>query len=118
MGPPGGSQVLPLDRVLPQIRSRRPGRFYDAEGPFPDGNGGYHYRIKWLTPSGRVVWFDADARSGRILGVARGDWRESGPGAFGPGGAPFERFGGPLGPMPRGPEFGNFWRGSGHRRHN
>ena len=119
--PPGSdSQVLPLDHVLPKIRSRRPGRFYDAEGPFPDGNGGYDYRIKWLTPSGRVIWFDADAHSGRILGAPSGDWRDNPPGAFGPGGyesgpVPMQRFGGPFGPLPRGPEFGNRWRGEGHR---
>ena len=74
-----GGQVMPLDRVLPNVRAGRPGRFYDAEGPFPDGYGGYHYRIKWLTPQGRVIWLDADARSGRVLGQARGDWREQGP---------------------------------------
>ncbi len=78
MAAPDGS-VRPLDRILPGIRSGRPGRFYDAEGPFPDAQGGYHYRIKWLTPQGRVIWLDADARSGRVLGVARGDWREMGP---------------------------------------
>jgi hypothetical protein len=81
-----GQQVMPLDRILPNVRSGRPGRFYDAEGPFPDGYGGYHYRIKWLTPDGRVIWLDTDARSGRVLGQARGDWREQGPPpAYGPG---------------------------------
>jgi hypothetical protein len=74
-----GGQVMPLDRILPNVRAGRPGRFYDAEGPFPDADGGYHYRIKWLTPQGRVIWLDADARSGRVLGQARGDWRAQGP---------------------------------------
>jgi hypothetical protein len=64
----GYSDVQPLDRILPAIRNGRPGRFYDADGPFADGNGGLHYRIKWLTPDGRVVWLDADARTGRVLG--------------------------------------------------
>jgi hypothetical protein len=101
-----GGQVMPLDRVLPNVRAGRPGRFYDAEGPFPDGYGGYHYRIKWLTPEGRVVWLDADARSGRVLGQARGDWREQGPPpAFGPGYGP--RMGPPgyMGPPPQGGGF-------------
>ena len=105
-----GSQVQPLDRILPNVRNGRPGRFYDAEGPFPDATGGYHYRIKWLTPEGRVIWLDADARSGRVLGVARGDWREQGPPAFGNPEGPRDRFGAPPGenygapppPPPRG----------------
>ena len=53
----------PLDRILPEIRREHPGRFYDAEGPFMGGDGQMHYRVKWMTPDGRVVWFDADART-------------------------------------------------------
>src|SRR4029077_20817 len=64
--------VQPLDRILPGIRSARPGRFFDAEGPYADAVGGWHYRIKWLTPEGRVVWLDADARTGRVIGPYRG----------------------------------------------
>ncbi len=118
----GASGVEPLDRILPQIRNGRPGRFYDAEGPFPDANGGYHYRIKWLTPQGRVIWLDTDARSGRVLGIARGDWREQGPPSFGPGDGPGGGPGGdgmrregPYGPPPPpGPMhggIGNGWHG-------
>lgn len=92
-----GGQVMPLDRILPNVRNGRAGRFYDAEGPFPDASGGYHYRIKWLTPQGRVIWLDTDARTGHVLGVAPGDWREQGPPAFGPYGAPRSRFEGPPG---------------------
>jgi len=62
----------PLDRLLPQIRSRYPGTFYDAEGPYPDENGNARYRLKWMTPEGRVIWLDTDARTGRVLGVDRG----------------------------------------------
>lgn len=69
---PPAYTVQPLDRILPEIRSGRPGRFYDAEGPFPDTAGGWHYRIKWLTPEGRIVWLDTDARTGRVLGPYRG----------------------------------------------
>jgi hypothetical protein len=57
-----------LDRILPQIRRTHPGRFYDAEGPWPGPDGQMRYRIKWMMPDGRIVWFDADARSGRLLG--------------------------------------------------
>lgn len=61
--------VRPLDEILPQIRTHHPGSFSDADGPFPDGDGGYHYRIKWITPEGRVIWFDTDARTGRVMGT-------------------------------------------------
>jgi len=61
-GPPS------LDRILPQIRERHPGKFYDAEGPYRGPDGQYRYRLKWMTPNGRIVWFDADARTGRVLG--------------------------------------------------
>lgn len=74
----GREDVIPLDRILPQIRSGHPGKFYDAEGPYMDPSGRLHYRIKWLTPGGRIVWLDTDARTGRILGVNHG-W-----GGFGP----------------------------------
>jgi len=59
-----------LDRVLPQIRQSVPGRFYDAEGPFLSPEGQATYRIKWMTPDGRIIWFAVDARSGQILGGA------------------------------------------------
>ena len=61
----------PLDRLLPEIRRTHPGRFYDAEGPHP-GVGGQHYHLKWMTPDGRILWFDADARTGRVLGASPG----------------------------------------------
>lgn len=69
---PPSYYAQPLDRILPQIRSGRPGQFFDAEGPFPDAVGGWHYRIKWMTPEGRIVWLDADARTGHVLGPYRG----------------------------------------------
>jgi len=65
------SNVQPLQQILPGIRRGYPGRFYDAEGPFPDGAGGLHYRIKWMTPEGRIIWLDTDARTGRVIGPAR-----------------------------------------------
>jgi hypothetical protein len=72
---PYDSQVVPLERVLPQIRRGYPGTFSDAEGPYPDEMGNPHYHIKWLTPDGRVLWLDTDARSGRVLGVNGSGWR-------------------------------------------
>lgn len=60
-----------LDRVLPQIARTVPGTFYDAEGPFLTADGRASYRIKWMTPDGRIIWFNVDARTGQVLGGAR-----------------------------------------------
>lgn len=69
MAQPGGRPgVLPLDRILPGVRREYPGEFYDAEGPTPGPDGDEHYRLKWMTPDGRVMWLDTDARTGRVLG--------------------------------------------------
>ncbi|MDB5734452.1 MAG: hypothetical protein JWN16_1089 [Alphaproteobacteria bacterium] len=63
----GRDGIQPLDRLLPGIRRAHPGNFYDAEGPTYGPTGDPHYHLKWMTPEGRVVWFDADARNGRVL---------------------------------------------------
>ena len=60
-----------LDRILPLIRSEHPGRLSDAE-PWTDESGRTHYRIKWMTPEGRILFFDADAHTGRYLSVGGG----------------------------------------------
>ncbi len=111
--------VRTLERILPGIRSTYPGRFYDAEGPYPDAVGGMHYRIKWLTPDGRVIWLDTDARTGRVIGPAA--FPPTGPGAIPPYGPPRGRGFGPMpGPPPAGrgvpgawgrPGIGGEWRG-------
>ena len=57
----------PLYRFLPDIRRKHPGRLLDVQrgwGPHGERN-----RIKWLTPDGRVIWLDTDARTGEIYGV-------------------------------------------------
>ena len=69
---PDGRDMQPLDRLLPQIRNRYPGTFYDADGPYRDERGSPHYRLKWMTPEGRVIWLDTDARTGRVIGVEHG----------------------------------------------
>ncbi len=67
--PPGapmqGEGALPLDRLLPEIRRNVPGQFLDAEGI--NRNGAPGYRLKWLTPEGRVIQRDVDARTGRMM---------------------------------------------------
>jgi len=76
--------VQPLDRLLPGIRRQHPGDFYDAEGPTYGPSGDPHYHLKWMTPDGRVIWFDTDARNGRVLRSSPGrdsfdDHRFNGP---------------------------------------
>jgi hypothetical protein len=93
-----------LDRILPGIRERHPGKFYDAQGPWRGPDGQPRYRLKWMTPDGRIVWFDADARTGRVLGpdsAARDDMRER---------PRFRDDGPPPEPRDRGWERGNHWR--------
>lgn len=84
-----------LGEILNGIRRERPGNLADVQGPNMGPTGEPHYRLKWLTPDGRVLWLDTDARTGRVLGV-EGDDR-----------------GPPPGPLPRG-RFGPF----GERRGN
>lgn len=111
--PDGPGGPVPLERILPHIRSTHPGSFSDVDGPFADPSGRLHYRIKWLTPDGRVIWMDTDARTGRLLGVNRG--HES-YGAVPPGIYP-PVMGIPEGPAPRyfRPRggWGRGWRGPG-----
>ncbi len=65
-----------LDDILPEIRAQHPGKLSDAE-PWTDSEGNTHYRIKWMTPDGRILYFNADPRTRRYSG-AGGD--EGGPG--------------------------------------
>jgi hypothetical protein len=92
---PGRAGVQPLDRLLPGIRRSHPGNFYDAEGPTYGPSGDPHYHLKWMTPDGRVIWYDTDARNGQVLRASPGRDEFDGPpppgyvrpyGGFGPGG--------------------------------
>ena len=51
----------------PASGAQHPGDFYDAEGPTYGPSGDPHYHLKWMTPDGRVIWYDTDARNGRVL---------------------------------------------------
>ena len=75
-----GGQVS-LDSILANIRARFPGQLSDVQALGP------RYRIKWLTPDGRILLIDADARTGAIMGVQGepgGGPRNFGPPGFGP----------------------------------
>jgi hypothetical protein len=119
-------RVQALDRILEAIRRNHPGQLSDVQGPDPGPAGEPHYHIKWLTPDGRVLWLDTDARTGQVLGVQGGP-QEAPPGdsflprqRFAPGGGP----GGPAilpqagpnsGPPFRRPLQDGDGRGPGHR---
>jgi hypothetical protein len=62
-------EVRSLGDIVNGIRRDRPGSLADVQGPAAGPLGEPHYRIKWLTPDGRVLWLDTDARTGRVLGV-------------------------------------------------
>ncbi|MDE2466708.1 MAG: hypothetical protein KGO02_23775 [Alphaproteobacteria bacterium] len=61
-----------LDQILPGFRQSHPGTFYDAQGPYRGQDGHLHYRLKWLTPQGHMVWYDTEARSGAVRGRVHG----------------------------------------------
>lgn len=82
---PVRGSIQPLDRLLPGIRRAHPGNLYDAEGPTYGPLGDPHYHLKWMTPDGRVIWYDADARTGRVLRMSRGRDMFDGPRAPGVG---------------------------------
>jgi uncharacterized membrane protein YkoI len=66
-----GPRLLPLEVVLASVARRIPGHHLDVDGPFQRGSR-WVYRIKWLTPDGRVLIVIADAESGQILDTRGG----------------------------------------------
>lgn len=89
-----GQTARSLDQLLPEIRRRMPGSFYDADGPYAAGLQ-KRYRIKWMSPDGRIVWLEVDAASGRIIGIMARNPLHDDPARGGPY-AP----GSPYGPVP------------------
>lgn len=66
--------LKPLGGILRNIRRHHPGRLSDVR-PGRGPNGEPHYRVKWLTPEGRVIWLDVDAQTGDVTGVVGADNR-------------------------------------------
>ena len=64
-------RLLPLEAVLANVARVYPGYHIGVEGPYQQG-GRWVYRIKWLTPDGRVIFVFADAETGQILGQRGG----------------------------------------------
>jgi uncharacterized membrane protein YkoI len=63
----GPEQLAPLEMILGNVAARFPGRHLGVDGPF-QREGRWIYRIKWLTPDGRVLIVFADAQTGQVLG--------------------------------------------------
>lgn len=59
-------QLLPLEAVLANVARQYPGHHLNVDGPF-SRDGRWIYRIKWLTPDGRVLIVFADAETGQVL---------------------------------------------------
>jgi Peptidase propeptide and YPEB domain len=61
-------QLLPLEVVLSRVAGQLPpgSRHLAVDGPTERG-GRWIYRIKWLTPDGRVLIVVADAETGQVL---------------------------------------------------
>src|SRR5215475_7233176 len=91
-------EVRSLDQILNDIRRSRPGNLADVEGPNAGPSGEPHYRLKWVTPDGRVQWLDTDARTGRVLGVEGDDRGGPRGGPPGPPQGPYGPQRGPFGP--------------------
>lgn len=63
----GQQQLAPLEVVLGNVAALFPGHHLAVDGPF-QRDGLLIYRIKWLTPDGRVLIVFADAVTGRVIG--------------------------------------------------
>lgn len=74
-GPMGPHGLKPLGRILHGIRQRHPGRLSDVR-PGRGPHGEPHYRVKWLTPEGRIIWLDVDAQTGEVMGVDGANGRD------------------------------------------
>ncbi|MFN3229697.1 MAG: PepSY domain-containing protein [Asticcacaulis sp.] len=61
-------RIVPLDRVIEQIRRRTPGRLLNA-GLEEGRDGRQIYRVRWATDDGRRIDYIVDAQSGQILGT-------------------------------------------------
>ncbi|TYP60742.1 peptidase YpeB-like protein [Stutzerimonas stutzeri] len=63
--------MLPLEQILARIEARHPGRIVEVE--LEDEDGLWLYEIEVLTPEGRLIEIELDARTGVILGYEEDD---------------------------------------------
>ena len=67
----GRGDMMPLEQILARIEARHPGRIVEVE--LEDENGLWLYEIEVLTPEGRLIELELDARTGAILGYEEDD---------------------------------------------
>jgi uncharacterized membrane protein YkoI len=60
-------EILPLTRILPIVQQRVPGDVIKIK--LDDDEKRIEYEVKVLTPNGRVIEVELDARTGRILKI-------------------------------------------------
>lgn len=59
---------VPLESILADLQDQYSGHQLSVSGPSRE-DGGFVYRIKWLTEDGAVLYIVADAETGQILSV-------------------------------------------------
>ena len=60
-----GGEIMPLARVLGELRRRTPGRQLDAG--LENAGGRPVYRVRWASDDGRRIDYIVDARTGAVL---------------------------------------------------
>lgn len=60
-------RYVPLASILDWLDARYHGRVIEVELEEEEGDEPPTYEVEWLTPQGRVVEFEFDARSGELL---------------------------------------------------
>lgn len=58
-------EILPLAEILKKVQIEHPGRVIEVELEFSDGL--RVYEVELVTPEGRLIEVDLDARTGEIL---------------------------------------------------
>ena len=64
-------EILPLAAILPVIQKDHPGRVIEIELEFSDGI--RVYEIEIVTPDGRLIELDVDARTGTLVAFEEED---------------------------------------------
>jgi uncharacterized membrane protein YkoI len=67
-------RILPLAKIMAEIQRQVPGEILETKLDIDDDDDDIpEYEIRVLTPNGRIVELDVDARDGRILDMDEDD---------------------------------------------